>query len=112
MAFVAAAGPPANFVMAAVFGVIAFALQKHGTPTNNWLVQAVRICAVTNMLLGILNLIPVPPLDGSKVLAAVLPETWRKSYLRMGRHGYLLALMLIGLLVLVVVMIAVIRAIL
>src|SRR5207248_2968365 len=45
MAFVAAAGPLANFVMAAVFRVIAFALQKHGTPTNNWLVQAVRICA-------------------------------------------------------------------
>jgi Zn-dependent protease len=39
------------------------------------------------MLLGLFNLLPVPPLDGSKVLAGFLPAAWAKRYLALGRAG-------------------------
>jgi Zn-dependent protease len=48
-----------------------------------------------NFVLAILNLLPLPPLDGSKVLAAFLPDNLRHTYLRLEPYGFLILLALI-----------------
>ena len=72
-AYVAIAGPLANFVLAYVFGlVIQFA------PVSPDLVSVLSIIVYANVLLGVFNLVNIPPLDGSKVLYALLPDSAHK----------------------------------
>lgn len=81
MAFVAAAGPLANFALA---GISALTLvQVSGLPV--WASQTLTLSLQLNLILAILNLIPIPPLDGSKVLAAFLPESWALRMAGLGR---------------------------
>jgi Zn-dependent protease len=69
---IAAAGPLSNFLLAAVFGLLIRAL--FGTASPQLLVLFAHISLV-NIWLGVFNLFPIPPLDGSKVLYAVLPRS-------------------------------------
>lgn len=74
MAIVAAAGPAVNFVLAFVFA----ALIVHGEPAG--LVNRALIYAFSaNVILGIFNLLPIPPLDGSRIAGAFMD---RYTYLR------------------------------
>ena len=50
--------------------------------------------ASINVMLAIFNLLPIPPLDGSKVLAVSLPQKWRGPYLRFERWGILVLFVL------------------
>jgi Zn-dependent protease len=74
MALVAAAGPAMNFLIA--LGCVAYLV--HGDPTGRIFDVLVRAYEV-NIVLGIFNLIPIPPLDGSRIVGAILP---RNLYLR------------------------------
>jgi Zn-dependent protease len=68
MGIVAAAGPAANFALAAISAAALTAVPSAA--------ETLRLSMILNLSLGVLNLIPIPPLDGSKVLAAFLPEAW------------------------------------
>jgi Zn-dependent protease len=68
MALVAAAGPATNFLLA----LACAAYLVHGDATGRTFEVAVRAYEV-NIVLGIFNLIPIPPLDGSRILGAILP---------------------------------------
>jgi Zn-dependent protease len=69
MALVAAAGPATNFLIAlACVGVLV-----HGDFTGTTFDVLVRAYQV-NIVLGIFNLIPIPPLDGSRIVGAILPQ--------------------------------------
>lgn len=85
MALVSLAGPLSNFALA-----IAFVLPlKFGLVSGfgaEILVQAVLI----NLVLGTFNLIPIPPLDGSKVLASFAPDEWMYKILSWERFGFIL----------------------
>lgn len=91
-AMVAAAGPLANFLLVVIFGLfIRFGNDLFG---QNFLGLA-SFVVVINITLAIFNLIPVPPLDGSKILFAVLP--YRLQYLKeyLERFGFVLVLIFV-----------------
>lgn len=67
--WVGLAGPASNFLLAIAFGLL---IQVLG-PTS--LSSFLAIIVYGNVLLGVFNLVPIPPLDGSKVLLAVLPDS-------------------------------------
>jgi Zn-dependent protease len=69
MALVAAAGPATNFLIA----LACVGLLVHGDFTGTTFDVLVRAYEV-NIVLGIFNLIPIPPLDGSRILGAILPQ--------------------------------------
>ena len=49
-------------------------------------------CVIVNIALALFNLLPIPPLDGSKVLAGVLPPQWSSKYLQYERYGFFIIL--------------------
>ncbi|OGG58152.1 hypothetical protein A2853_01390 [Candidatus Kaiserbacteria bacterium RIFCSPHIGHO2_01_FULL_55_17] len=71
---VAAAGPATNFALAALFAALAH------FSVDETFVGICFIGVLANLWLGFLNLIPIPPLDGSKVLQALLPRALSRSY--------------------------------
>jgi Zn-dependent protease len=93
---IAAAGPISNFVLAAVFGIAIRILTAAGM-AGSALVIFLSIIIYVNLLLGVFNLVPLPPLDGSKVLYAFLPPTERgyATMRFMERYGMMLVLLFI-----------------
>jgi len=73
---VALAGPAANLAMALLWGgVLAAAVRaQSGRTVDSWLILMAQAGIVTNIFLGFFNLVPIPPLDGGRVLTALLPE--------------------------------------
>jgi Zn-dependent protease len=62
------------------------------------------------LLLGAFNLLPLPPLDGSKVVAGFLPDRWAKRYLALGKFGALTLLLYLAGLMIAGAIVAAIRA--
>lgn len=73
---VAGAGPATNIILAVVFGL---AIRLFGASLGA-LGSAFAIIVFVNMLLALFNLIPIPPLDGSKVLSGILPGALGRAY--------------------------------
>lgn len=69
-AMVAGAGPLSNITLALLFGLL---LRFAGTETSPAFISITSIVVFINLLLAIFNLMPVPPLDGSKLLFALFP---------------------------------------
>lgn len=83
-ALVAVAGPLTNLILAFVFfGVFALA----GVPTSGILSQILTTAVGVNLGFFIFNMIPVPPLDGSRVLYALAPEFVRRGMEAIERYG-------------------------
>lgn len=93
MALVAGAGPVANVVVALVLALIYRASDLAGT--GGAVLQLVYVATVVNLLLAILNLIPIPPLDGFAVLTAIVPPRWEYSIRRYQGYGVVLLLLLL-----------------
>ncbi|MDD9868148.1 MAG: site-2 protease family protein [Candidatus Campbellbacteria bacterium] len=78
-AFVAAAGSLSNFALAIIFGILAQVVASVD-PSQTELVFTFTTIVFVNVLLGLFNLLPIPPLDGSKVLLAILPMKIESAY--------------------------------
>lgn len=94
---VAAAGVLANFFIALVFGTImrfipALNLSENLTQSLYFITS---IIVITNLGLGIFNLIPIPPLDGSKILFSLLPASFYSFITFMEQYSLILLLVFI-----------------
>lgn len=83
---VAAAGPLANFATAAVIG----ALMRFLPPSSFTMILGLIVYA--NVLLGVFNLVPIPPLDGSKVVFPLLGPSWNNLKDTLERYGFIILL--------------------
>lgn len=73
-ALVALGGPLANLASVVVFGVLLRTLRSSGFPAENLLVVFLSLLVIINAILLVFNLIPIPPLDGSKFLFSALSD--------------------------------------
>lgn len=87
MAVVSLAGPLSNFALA-ILGAIIIKLGLSNSIADPILSQVILI----NIVLGTFNLIPIPPLDGSKIIAAFLPDELMYTILSWERFGFLLVI--------------------
>ncbi len=91
MALTALAGPASNLLLAflALLGCRAVLYHAPDTAAWGWAYVFLRLLASLNVGLGVFNLLPIPPLDGSKVLFAVLPDAAYDRLMRYERYGVL-----------------------
>lgn len=79
-ALIAVAGPLSNLLVAAVFGLLIRWLTPMAMLQGSQIlpvVQMFSLIVTLNLLLAIFNLLPIPPIDGSKAITYLLPLTWR-----------------------------------
>lgn len=88
-ALVGAAGPVANILLA-----LAFAILLRLLPTSD-LTILLSMIVYANVLLAVFNLVPIPPLDGSKVLYAFIPPRLHGLRMFLERQGFILLLLFI-----------------
>lgn len=99
MALTALAGPVSNFLLALalLFGASAIFRVEPAGAVMVWLFYFLINTAVLSIGLGLFNLIPIPPLDGSKVLFSFLPEGAYHTLMRYERYGMVILLLLVWL---------------
>ena len=86
---VAAAGVAANFALAAVFGTILRFWPAVSNPVSSGFYALAQVVVVINLVLGVFNLLPIPPLDGSHILFAILPQSQNDFKIFLQRYGLL-----------------------
>ena len=95
MALVAAAGPFTNFLLAFIFFLVGhFSGLIYGTGGEIWQFVFVEFVYI-NLGFMIFNLIPIPPLDGSRILYAIAPDGFRQILTNMERYGIIIIYMMI-----------------
>lgn len=92
---VALAGPLSNFIIALFFGLVLRFFSSYLMAFNIILIDLLQIIIYLNILLMVLNLVPIPPLDGSKVLLPFLPYGWQMKFLEWERFGFAFVLLFI-----------------
>jgi Zn-dependent protease len=88
---VAAAGPISNIILALIFSVVIRLITEDSAQMTS-LVYIASLIVHVNIVLAIFNLIPVPPLDGSKILFAFLPSRYSQLKVTLERFGFLIIL--------------------
>ncbi|CAC9623479.1 FIG004556: membrane metalloprotease [uncultured Gammaproteobacteria bacterium] len=95
MILVALAGPISNFIMALFWlFILSFTLNT----SNQLLFEMAKFGIAINLVLGVFNLLPLPPLDGSRVVTALLPNYLAYQYNKLEHYGLyiLLGLLFLG----------------
>ena len=97
MALVAVAGPLSNLAMALGWGLLLKIATGTGAHDGVWLGMALmgRAGLMINISLMVLNLLPLPPLDGSRVLMGVLPAAAAFQYAKIERYGMIILILLV-----------------
>lgn len=96
VALTALAGPLSNVVMAFVFAFVGSAINSFAgsSAAVQVIVLLISLAADINISLAVFNLLPIPPLDGSRILGAVLPDRLYEKYFRYERY-IMIALMVL-----------------
>jgi Zn-dependent protease len=86
------AGPAANVALAFLFG-LAFRIASSGT-TSTTLLRLLADLVIVNVILAVMNLMPIPPLDGARVVATLLPPRPREIMTNLEQYGALFMLLI------------------
>ena len=99
-AIVSAAGPLTNIILAFVFGIIYYLVYKFAgaafltSTVGNIVMLMIQSTIITNVGLGVFNLIPLPPLDGSKIIMPFLPYKAKQWFINNEQIFYLIFIVL------------------
>lgn len=97
MAFVALAGPLANLMMLIVWALI---LKLADSLSTDWwhisqiIIYMAKIGILINIVVMVLNMIPIPPLDGSRVVSSLIPDNWANTYAKVEPYGIVIVVVL------------------
>jgi Zn-dependent protease len=94
MVWVALAGPGANLLQALLWGVLLYALAGAGL-SERFFIEMCKAGMLTNVVMFVFNLFPLPPLDGGRILVGLLP--WRQAVLvsRIEPWGFFIVMALV-----------------
>jgi len=93
LALVSASGPVSNLLLAVVFSVLFRVVLA--TDGAGLLAKLMVYGVVINLVLAFFNLLPVPPLDGSKIVLHFLPDAMAEKYIRLERFGFIIIFLLL-----------------
>ena len=85
---VALAGPMSNFLLAVVFALMISGFENYLLlPANHLIITFLNIIVTINLGLCVFNLLPIPPMDGSRILAWMLPARLEEEYYKLEPYG-------------------------
>jgi len=96
MFWVAGAGPTANFVMALAWGILLKATRPDGAFPSDGLLEMSEAGVQVNLMLMALNLLPILPLDGGRIVVSLLPRSLANGYARLEPYGFMVVVALLA----------------
>jgi Zn-dependent protease len=96
MLWVAAAGPAANLVMAFAWAILLRVSASNGPWMSDGLNLMADAGVSINVLLMVLNLLPIPPLDGGRIAVSLLPNPLAASFARIEPYGFMIVIVLLA----------------
>ena len=95
MMWVGAAGPMTNLLIAVMAGMIMRNLIVPGAQVQMGLIMALKFACLINLCLFLVNLLPIPPLDGSRILAGLLPCRMVQKFYALEAYGFIIIVLLL-----------------
>ncbi|MEQ8397125.1 site-2 protease family protein [Thalassobaculum sp.] len=95
MALVALAGPASNILLAIVAALLFHTVDLMPSVVDEWFVENLRNLFLLNLVLAVFNMLPIPPLDGGRVLVAVLPDALAWRVARLERAGLVVVILVL-----------------
>lgn len=92
MMLVAVAGPAANVLLCVVSALLLGLVPLVPDVMAVWMANTLQCSIILNAVLAVFNMLPVPPLDGGRIVTGLLPPALAVRYARLGRYGILLIL--------------------
>ena len=102
MALVAAAGPVTNFILAVLFmacfiaTIILFQKDYSNSTIYTFFYNMLQAGVLINLVLAFFNLLPIPPMDGSRLLSMALPYEAARAYNELERYGMIIVLIFVA----------------
>lgn len=92
--WVGLAGPCANFLAAVLIALI---IKAPFIKENTLYVQLLSLGVLINLIIGVFNLVPIPPLDGSRIVMSLLPRRYLYMYNYIESYGFIIVIVLLWL---------------
>ena len=95
MMWVALAGPASNLAMAIIWAIVLGLFKSSGASYALFIIGMAQVGIMINLVLMLLNLLPIPPLDGGRMAVSLLPSPWSYKLASLERYGMFILIFLI-----------------